>query len=480
MSDFVHSFIVTRRDQGGRHHNGGALTRDEAGGHPVARPIGWNVLGLDKDPTPGMVETVQALAKEFGDFSHDVQSALSALNSFGRDASALSWIGQTAETFKASFGPLPGRLQKLYVSYSEASDALAAYWPKMQAAQNKADTALRQGQDAEVEVSRANATADNTAADLKTAQAGTDPTATADAQTAHDNAQKTLSEAKERLSALAAQAHRAHDDLQTAAKECAKALRHAQSDGIHNKHWWQHVGEVLSEVGGQIAEWAGEIGQIAVVLAPVLNGIALLTVEVPGLDVVTAGLAAADDLIVETAPEVMAAGNQVKATGDALQGHWEGLAMDAAAMFARSRMAGKGGSDEEPEGPLGGSRSPVSRLTNEEDGGSGLEDPEDEYGDDEEWDDENDNRPFWDNGDDDGEDDYSDYDQWGDEPSFEKGLRGDNTAHNKKGRWAMGQGGAVTPEQRRRIHDTMKGGMEGNDNIGLDEIIDIAQSELGD
>ncbi|WP_194923120.1 WXG100 family type VII secretion target [Catenulispora pinisilvae] len=428
-----------------------------------------------------MVETVQALAKEFGDFSHDVQSALSALNSFGGDATALSWVGQTAEAFKASFGPLPGRLQKLYISYGEASDALTAYWPKMQAAQNKADAALRQGQDAEVDVSRATGTANNAAGDLKTAQAGTDPKATADAQTAHDNAQKALSDAKGRLTALAAQAHQAHDDLQGAAKECAKALHHAQSDGIHNKHWWQHVGEILSEVGGQIADWAGEIGQIAAILAPVLNGIALLTVEIPGLDVVTASLAAADDLIVETAPEVMAAGTEIKATGDALQGHWGGLAMDAAAMFARSRMGGKGAGDEEPEGPLGGSGSSVSRLTNEEDGGSGLEDPDDEYGGDEEWDDEDDNRPFWDNGGDDGEDDdYSDYDQWGDEPNFEKGLRGDNTAHNKKGRWAMGQGGAMTPEQRRRVHDTMKDGMEGNDNLGLDDIIDIAQSELGD
>ncbi len=86
------------------------------------------MLGLGGDPTPGMVESVQALAKEFGDFSHDVQSAWSALNSFGGDATALSWVGQTADAFKAAFGPLPGRLQKLYVSYGEASDALTAYW----------------------------------------------------------------------------------------------------------------------------------------------------------------------------------------------------------------------------------------------------------------------------------------------------------------------------------------------------------------
>ncbi len=321
------------------------------------------MLGLGGDPTPGMVESVQALAKEFGDFSHDVQSAWSALNSFGGDATALSWVGQTADAFKAAFGPLPGRLQKLYVSYGEASDALTAYWPKMQAAQNKADIALRQGQDAESDVTRATGTANNAAADLKTAQAGTDPKTTTDAQTAHDNAQKALSDAKGRLATLAAQAEQAHDDLQAAGNDCAKALHHAQSDGIHNKHWWQHVGEVLSEVGGQIAQWAGEIGQIAAILAPILNGIALLTVEIPGLDVVTASLAAADDVIAETAPEVVATGTAIKAAGDGLQGHWKDLGMDAA-MLGMSRFGGKGKAGDELEND--GLNAGRSNLTPEE------------------------------------------------------------------------------------------------------------------
>ena len=76
----------------------------------MACPADWYVIGLDGDPTPGNVESVQALAKEFGDFSHDVQAAWSSLNSFGGDTTALSWIGQSAEAFKANFGPLPGRL----------------------------------------------------------------------------------------------------------------------------------------------------------------------------------------------------------------------------------------------------------------------------------------------------------------------------------------------------------------------------------
>ena len=133
----------------------------------MVRPTGWDILGLDGDPTPGVVESVQALAKQFGDFAHDVEAAYRSLNGFASDANALNWVGQTAEAFKGQFGPLPGRLQKLYTSYSEASDALSAYAPALQAAQSKADAALRQAQDAHADLQRATTNANNAATDLK-------------------------------------------------------------------------------------------------------------------------------------------------------------------------------------------------------------------------------------------------------------------------------------------------------------------------
>lgn len=76
----------------------------------------------------------------------------------------------------------------------------------------------------------------------------------------------------------------------------------------------------------------------------------------PGLDVVTLSLAAADDLIAETAPEVATAGLVIKATGDGLQGHWDDLAHDVVYLGA-SRLGGKGkggkeGEDELPPGAM--------------------------------------------------------------------------------------------------------------------------------
>ena len=296
----------------------------------MVRPSGWEILGLDGDPTPGALEIVQSLAKQFGDFAHDVESAYGSLKSFGADANALEWIGQTAEAFKGQFGPLPGRLQKLYISYSEASDALSAYAPALQSAQSKADSALRQAQDADVDLQRAQNNANNAAADLKTAQqnhaANPNPQAVADAQTAHDSAQAGLKNAQAHMEALKAQAHQAHSDLDAAAKQCAKALGHAQHDGIHNKHWWQHV-------GAELAKWGGKIGEIAGEIAPVLDVLAIATSWIPGVDVVTAGLAEADNLIA-------LGGTGLQVAGDGMQGHW-GDAMMGAGMLGAQVFGGR-------------------------------------------------------------------------------------------------------------------------------------------
>lgn len=60
------------------------------------------------------------------------------------------------------------------------------------------------------------------------------------------------------MAALTAQAHQAHDDHANAAKACAKALHHAQHDGIHNKHWWQHVAEDVMSTAGHVLSAVGD------------------------------------------------------------------------------------------------------------------------------------------------------------------------------------------------------------------------------
>ena len=324
----------------------------------MARPTGWDILGLDGDPTPGVVESVQALAKQFGDFAHDVEAAYRSLNSFGSDTAAMEWVGQTAEAFKAKYGPLPGRLQKLYTSYSEASDALSAYAPLLQAAQTKADSALRQAQDANADLQRATTHATTTAADLKTAQksqaAAPNQQAVTDAQTAHTAAQADLDNAKARMADLTKQANDAYNDRVNAAKTCAGALHHAQSDGIHNKPWWEHVGAVLSE-------WGGEIGKIAGELAPVLDVLALATSWIPGVDVVTAALAEVDNI-------VALAGTAVATVGDTMQGHW-GDALLGVGMLGLTFVGGRvlGSGAEELEGEAGALESEAGALQSDTD-----------------------------------------------------------------------------------------------------------------
>jgi RHS repeat-associated protein len=218
----------------------------------------------------------------------------------------------------------------LYTSYSEASDALSAYWPQLQAAQTKADAALRQAQDAHADLQRATTSATNAATDLKTAQQNqaTNPNqqAVTDAQTAHHTAQTDLNNAKAKMAALTKQANDAYNDRINAAKTCASSLHHAQSDGIHNKSWWDHVAEDLSEWGGKIAEIAND-------LAPFLDVLALATSWIPGVDVITAALAEADNIIA-----LVGTGMQV--AGDAMQGKW-GDALMGVGMLGAQYLGGK-------------------------------------------------------------------------------------------------------------------------------------------
>jgi hypothetical protein len=52
-----------------------AITVRIGEGSLMVRPSGWDILGLDNDPTPGDLDSVQNLAKQFGDFAHDVEAA---------------------------------------------------------------------------------------------------------------------------------------------------------------------------------------------------------------------------------------------------------------------------------------------------------------------------------------------------------------------------------------------------------------------
>ncbi|MEY9935521.1 RHS repeat-associated protein [Catenulispora sp. GP43] len=128
------------------------------------------------------------------------------------------------------------------------------------------------------------------------------------------------------MAALTKQANDAYNDRIAAAKACQSALGKAQGDGIHNKSWWDHVAEDLSEWGGKIAEIAND-------LAPFLDVLALATSWIPGVDVVTAALAEADNIIA-----LVGTGMQI--AGDAMQGHW-GDALMGVGMLGAQYLGGK-------------------------------------------------------------------------------------------------------------------------------------------
>jgi uncharacterized protein YukE len=319
----------------------------------MARPTDWHVLDLDGDPTPGDVASVQALAGEFHDFADDVQRAFGQVSSLGADPTALTWIGTSADAFRDQFGKFPDDLKKLFTSYRMVGDALDGYWPVLQRVQNSADRAWWDAEGANDDLARATTTLTAAQQDLKKAQtAGTPTDAHVQAQTA---AQGDVDAAAGHIKALRDAAEGAYNDRIAAAKTCAHAIHDASKAGIHNKHWWEHLGEEIADAAGEISAIAGDIGAIASALAPILNAIAVVTGPIPGLDVVTAGLA----VVADVAGTVYVASTAVKAGGELMEGHYKDAFMDAANV-AMSRFGGKkGGEGENPEAPFDGTMSAV-------------------------------------------------------------------------------------------------------------------------
>ncbi|MBS2965834.1 hypothetical protein KGA66_22475 [Actinocrinis puniceicyclus] len=309
----------------------------------MARPTDWWVLGLDQDPTPGVVESVQDLATRFHTFADDVERAHKDVLSLNGDQITLRWIGASGDTFRAAFSTFPDDLQKLFTSYRMVGDALTAYWPKLQTAQTNADQACAQAVQVHDELATAQGQLTVAQQDLKTAQAhGADTSAHLAAQS---TAQSKVADAQQRLNALKATAQQACDDRLAAARACTDSIAAGGNAGIHNKHWWQKLGEMISDAAGEIAGITGEIAQITSLIAPVLDVIALATAEIPGLDVVTAGLALGDNLLAEASSSVYATATGLKADGELLQGHYKAAFMDAATA-TMSRVGTKTGGGE--------------------------------------------------------------------------------------------------------------------------------------
>ncbi|MEU9209046.1 DUF6531 domain-containing protein [Streptomyces sp. NPDC048415] len=275
------------------------------------RPGDWHVLDLDKDPTPGDPDRVRHLAKNLHDFADDVGDALRLIKGMADEDAVLQWAGKSAKAFQDEFSGVPKQLKKLKKSYEMAGDALAAYWPKLERAQALADKALAKGREAQSDLSSAKSrlsSADSwvTKANKEADKYKDDPTgskdaekpdeakvraATRDAQhakSAHTKAQSDVTNANSALDAAKKMAEDARKMREEAAKEAKQKIDDASDAGIHNRKWWEEVGDWFSDNWDTIVAVCKVVVAVVGVIAMIIGGPILAAIVVVAALVVLA------------------------------------------------------------------------------------------------------------------------------------------------------------------------------------------------
>ncbi|MFD7795839.1 DUF6531 domain-containing protein [Streptomyces sp. NPDC059759] len=253
------------------------------------------MLDLDRDPTPGDPDRVRHLSKNLHDFADDVGDALRLIKGMAAEDTVLQWAGKSAKAFQDEFAGVPKQLKKLKKSYEMAGDALAAYWPKLERAQALADKALAKGRDAQSDLSSAKSrlsSADSwvTRANKEADKYKDDPTgskdaekpdeakvraATRDAQhakSAHDSAQSDVTTASNALDAAKKMAADARKMREEAARDAKSKIDEASDAGIHNRKWWEEVGDWFSDNWDTIVTVCKVVVAVLGIVAMIIGG----------------------------------------------------------------------------------------------------------------------------------------------------------------------------------------------------------------
>ncbi|MFI6487669.1 DUF6531 domain-containing protein [Streptomyces sp. NPDC050564] len=259
------------------------------------RPGDWHVLDLDKDPTPGDPDRVRHLSKNLHDFADDVGDALRLIKGMADEDAVLKWAGKSAKAFQDEFSGVPKQLKKLKKSYEMAGDALADYWPKLERAQALADKALAKGREAQSDLSSAKSrlsSADSwvTKANKEADKYKDDPTgskdkekpdeskvraATRDAQhakSAQTSAQSDVTSANSALDAAKKMAEDARKMREEAAHTAKTKIDEASDAGIHNRKWWEEVGDWFSDNWDTIVAVCKVVVAVVGIIAMIIGG----------------------------------------------------------------------------------------------------------------------------------------------------------------------------------------------------------------
>ncbi|MFF0514912.1 putative T7SS-secreted protein [Streptomyces sp. NPDC004250] len=259
------------------------------------RPTDWHVLDLESDPTPGDPQRIRKLAGTLHDFADDVGDVLRDLKGIAKEEEILSWAGKTAAVFAEEFGDAPKKLRKLKKSYNLAGDALTTFWPDLQDAQDKADKALRDGRKAREELTTAQTAltgaddwvrratektdsydpAKNGGKDVPKPDEADVRRATRDAQHAKARqaaAERNVESAQTALDAAKKLAGQAKGLREDAARRTVTKLQEASDAGIPNRHWWEEIGDWVTDNWDEIVTICKWVVTIVGIIVMIVGG----------------------------------------------------------------------------------------------------------------------------------------------------------------------------------------------------------------
>lgn len=256
----------------------------------TARPRDWSPLDLGSDPTPGDPDQVDRAGRHYRDVADAIRTAASRLREIAQSPDMKS---QAVEAFVGTAEEVASEIERAHTRYDGVGEALVAYSPLLQAAQDDADDALRRAVTAREEMQSAQLRLDHAESDLSRAQRdamlappdappadfGAEQSAVTRARQDHDAAQRDLDRAK-------ADAENAREAWERAANAAKARIEDVKDSGDLNDSTWDKVANALkkiADIAGMVAAVCGilalAVGWIPVIgqaLAAVLGTIALV------------------------------------------------------------------------------------------------------------------------------------------------------------------------------------------------------------
>lgn len=260
----------------------------------MSRPQGWQVLDLDRDPTPGEPGGVRVLGRSAERMAQDADRLVRDLRGVVGDGPLLSWLGASGDAVRASLEEFPEQVVKLRDSYDLAAAALTSWADRLAGVQDQADRALEKGREAKADLdgltaalsaARGAASGSARAADAARSDPGTvvapgpDPEQVRQAvSAARADAERVASldrqadAADSRFEAAKRMAQQARELRQAAGRATGRRLRDAAEAGIPPNSLWQDIKTAAGQVWKATVKVATVVAIVVAVVALFVGG----------------------------------------------------------------------------------------------------------------------------------------------------------------------------------------------------------------